>query len=119
MLAIDYDSFERGYVATLAKPGGRITGLFLRQIELTVKRLQFLKDALPEFNSAIVFFDSISADQWKAAGDAGAKLGVRLSGIDLHNPPFDYDRALAEAPRRPRRMTHRRPLADHSVQGRR
>jgi putative ABC transport system substrate-binding protein len=98
MLAITYDPFERGYVATLAKPGGRITGLFLRQIELTVKRLQFLKDALPEFYSAIVFFDSISVDQWKAAEDVGAKFGVRLSGIDLHNPPFDYDRALAEAP---------------------
>jgi putative ABC transport system substrate-binding protein len=47
MLAIDYDPYARGYVTSLAKPGGRITGLFLQQIELTVKRLQFLKDVPP------------------------------------------------------------------------
>jgi putative tryptophan/tyrosine transport system substrate-binding protein len=98
MGALDYDPLARGYVTSLAQPGGRITGIFLRQIELTVKRLQFLKDALPDFNSAIVFFDRISTDQWEAATDAGAKIGVRLSGIDLHDPPYDYDRALAEAP---------------------
>ena len=99
MLAVDYDPIARGYIASLARPGGRITGLFLQQIELTVKRLGFIKDAIPDFSSAIVFYDWISRDQWKAAEDAGGKLGLRLSGIDLHDPPFDYDRALAEAPR--------------------
>jgi putative ABC transport system substrate-binding protein len=98
MIAIDYDPFARGYVTSLAQPGGRITGLFLRQIELTEKRLEFLKDAFPGLGSAIVFWDRISADQWEAAQRAGARLGLRLSGVDLHAPPFDYDRALAEVP---------------------
>ena len=31
MLAINYDPFERGYVKTLAQPGGHVTGLFYRQ----------------------------------------------------------------------------------------
>lgn len=98
MLAVDCDPIARGYIASLARPGGRITGLFLQQLELTVKRLQFIKEAIPDFNSAVVFYDWISRDRWKAAEDAGAKLGLRLSGIDLHDPPFDYDRALAQAP---------------------
>jgi putative ABC transport system substrate-binding protein len=98
MIAADYDPIARGYVSSLARPGGRITGLFLQQIELAVKRLQVFKEAIPGFDSAVVFYDEISGDQWKAAEKAGAKLGLRLSGIDLRAPPYDYDRALAEAP---------------------
>jgi putative ABC transport system substrate-binding protein len=98
MIAIDYDPFARGYLTSLAQPSDRIPGLFLRQIELTEKRLEFLRDAFPGLGSAIVFWDRISADQWEAAQRAGARLGLRLSGVDLHAPPFDYDRALAEVP---------------------
>jgi hypothetical protein len=42
MIAIDYDPVARGYVASLARPGGNVTGVFLQQIELTPKRLEFL-----------------------------------------------------------------------------
>jgi ABC-type uncharacterized transport system substrate-binding protein len=45
MVAIDYDPLARGYVTSLAKPTGNVTGLFLQQIELTEKRLQLLKSA--------------------------------------------------------------------------
>jgi putative tryptophan/tyrosine transport system substrate-binding protein len=98
MIALDYDPIAHGYVASLARPGGRITGLFVQQIELTVKRLQFFKEAVPDFNSAVVFYDAVSRDQWNAAEAASGKLGLRLSGIDMLDPPYDYDRALAEAP---------------------
>jgi putative ABC transport system substrate-binding protein len=98
MIAIDYDPIAHGYASSLARPGGRITGLFLQQIELTVKRLHFFKEAIPDFNSAIVFYDAFSRDQWKGVEDAGTKLGLRLSGIDMHDPPYDYDRGLAETP---------------------
>ncbi len=45
--AVDFDPIARGYIASLAKPGGNVTGVVLRQIELTGKRMQFLKEALP------------------------------------------------------------------------
>jgi putative tryptophan/tyrosine transport system substrate-binding protein len=98
LFAIDFDPIAQGYVSSLARPGGRITGLYLQQIELVVKRLQFFSEAIPDFNSAIVFYDQKSGDQWKVAEAAGGRLGLRLSGVDLHDPPFDYERALAEAP---------------------
>jgi len=63
--AVDFDPIARGYIASLAKPGGNVTGVFLRQIELTSKRMQLLKDALPSVTRVAVFWDAISADQWR------------------------------------------------------
>jgi putative tryptophan/tyrosine transport system substrate-binding protein len=63
MIAIDYDPFASGYVTSLAKPTGNITGLFLQQIELTAKRLQLLKSELPDLKAVTVFWDQITADQ--------------------------------------------------------
>src|SRR5215471_9549660 len=48
MLANNYNPFERGYVRTLAKPGGNVTGLFYRQQELAAKQLELLIEAFPE-----------------------------------------------------------------------
>src|SRR5262249_2791810 len=98
MVAIDYDPLARDYVTSLARPSGNVTGVVLQQIELTVKRLQLLKDGFPAMQAATVFWDRISVDQWEAARDAGGKLGLRLAGIELREQPYDYERALAEAP---------------------
>ena len=54
MVAVDYDPLASGYVASLARPGGRITGVFLQQIDLAVKRAQLMKDAFPDMRAATV-----------------------------------------------------------------
>jgi len=97
MVAMDYDPIARGYITGLNQPGGRIAGVFVRQVELAVKRLHLLKDAFPEMRSAVVFFDEVSRDQWEAVQRAGVELGLRLTGVELKSP-FDCDGALAEAP---------------------
>jgi len=96
MIAIDYDPFARGYVTSLAKPTGNVTGLFLQQIELTAKRLQLLKSEFPDLKAVTVFWDQITADQWEAAQRAGSALGLRLSGIEFRDPPYDYGKAMAQ-----------------------
>jgi putative tryptophan/tyrosine transport system substrate-binding protein len=96
MIAIDYDPFARGYVTSLAKPTGNVTGLFLQQIELTAKRLQFLKSEFPDLKAVTVLWDEITADQWEAAQRAGLALGLRLSGIEFHDLPYDYEKAIAQ-----------------------
>lgn len=76
MIAIDYDPLARGYVTNLARPTGNVTGLFLRQIELVVKRLQVVKDAFPNIQRATVLWDRISADQWDAAQGSANQAGA-------------------------------------------
>jgi putative tryptophan/tyrosine transport system substrate-binding protein len=97
MVAIDYDPFALGYVTSLARPTGNVTGLFLEQIELAAKRIELIKDAFPDLPSATVFWDELSADQWRATQQSAAKLGLPLAGIELHDYPYDYERALAQA----------------------
>jgi putative tryptophan/tyrosine transport system substrate-binding protein len=97
MIAIDYDPLALGYVMSLARPTGNVTGVFLRQIELTTKRLQIVKESFPDMQGAIVFWDRMSADQWKAAQGAAPALGLRLAGVELREQPYDYEQALAQA----------------------
>jgi putative tryptophan/tyrosine transport system substrate-binding protein len=97
MVAVDYDPLARGYVTSLARPTGNVTGLSFQQIEVAAKRVQIIKDAFPSLKGATVFWDAGSADQWQATQDAAARLGLRFSGIELRDPPYDYERALAQA----------------------
>src|SRR5262249_9078750 len=76
MLAIGYDHIALGYVKSLARPTGNITGISLRQIELTIKRLHVVKDAFPDLRAATVFWDGVWADQFRAAQSAAPALGV-------------------------------------------
>ena len=41
-LAVDFDPLAKGYVANLSHPGGNVTGIFVREIELAAKRVEKL-----------------------------------------------------------------------------
>src|SRR6266403_1633935 len=97
IVAVDFDPIARGYVATLAKPGGNVTGVVLRQIELTGKRMQFLKEALPNVTRVAVFWDAISADQWRQAEKTAVGVGLRLQNVELRNPPYHLTDAFRTA----------------------
>ena len=98
MIAIDYDPLALDYVKSLARPDGNVTGVFFQQIELAMKRAQLLKDAFPDPQAATVFWDAISADQWRATQSAAKALGLRVAGIELRETPYDYERAFAQSP---------------------
>jgi putative ABC transport system substrate-binding protein len=98
MLAIEYDPIARGYVASLARPAGNITGIFLQQLELAEKRVQILKEAFSDLRSATAFWDETSADQLRAAQTAATTLGLQLAEVQLREPPYDYEQALAQSP---------------------
>src|SRR5207247_2485744 len=48
MLAVNFDPIARGYVQSLAQPGGYVTGIVSRQLELAAKQVELLTEAFPE-----------------------------------------------------------------------
>ena len=101
MVAIDYDPVARGYVGSLARPGGNITGVYLDTIELEAKRVELLRETVPSIGRLIVLSDPIGAGQLPAIAAAAQRLGLRLHQLELRDPPYDYAAALAAAQPRP------------------
>jgi ABC transporter substrate binding protein len=46
-LVVDFDPLAKGYVASLSHPGGNVTGIFVRQLELAAKRVEIAREAFP------------------------------------------------------------------------
>jgi len=96
MVAVDYDPLARGYIASLSRPGGNITGVVFQQIQMTAKRLELLKEAVPQVERIGVFWDAISADQLSAAQAAAKTLGVTVLPRELRQPPYDFASAFRD-----------------------
>jgi ABC-type uncharacterized transport system substrate-binding protein len=92
--AINYDPVERGYVASLARPGGNITGLFFRSPELASKKVELLAQAFPERRRLAILWDALVEDEFNAAERAGKALGLELQTLKLENPPYDFAKAF-------------------------
>ena len=94
--AVDFDPLAKGYIASLAHPGGNLTGVMLQQPELVAKRLDLLTQAVPNIARIVLLYDVSGEDQREAAERAASALGIPLEAIELRNPPYDYEQALAE-----------------------
>jgi putative ABC transport system substrate-binding protein len=96
MLAADYDPVATGHVASLARPGGRITGVTQLQIELPLKRLELMKELLPKGGRVAVLADTSTTDQLKVAWAGAKNLGLELHVHEFTQAPYDYEGAFAE-----------------------
>ena len=94
--AVDYDPLAKGYIASLAHPGGNLTGVAFQQPEMIAKRLDLLAQAVPHIARIVLLYDVSGEDQREAAERAASALGIPLEAIELRNPPYDYEQALAE-----------------------
>jgi putative tryptophan/tyrosine transport system substrate-binding protein len=96
-VANNFDPIARGYVTSLANPGGNVTGIFLRQLELAEKQVELLVEAFPDRRQLAVLWDSLSADQFKSAEARARHLGLQLLSLRMENPPYDLDAAFRRA----------------------
>jgi putative ABC transport system substrate-binding protein len=92
--AINYDPIARGYVASLAQPGGNITGLFYQQAELAAKKVELLTHAFPERTNLGVLWDALVTDEFEAAQRAARALRLEFHPLKLENPPYDFTAAF-------------------------
>jgi ABC-type uncharacterized transport system substrate-binding protein len=89
------DPIGQGFVASLARPGGNITGVFYRQPELAAKQLELLTQAFPERSRFAILYDANSADQFSAAEEAARSMPLELRPLKLEKPPYDFAAAFA------------------------
>jgi putative tryptophan/tyrosine transport system substrate-binding protein len=87
MVAVDYDPVALGYVQSLARPGGNITGVYLSLIDLAGKRAQLLKEAVPGISRLIVFWDAVGQDSFKATLPVAQALGLRCNRSNCATRP--------------------------------
>src|SRR5215472_15139771 len=82
-LAIDFDPLAKGYVANLSHPGGNVTGIFVREIELAAKRVEIAREAFPHATLVGIAFDTLTHEQADAAADAARKLGLQPRMVEV------------------------------------
>jgi putative ABC transport system substrate-binding protein len=82
----DPDPVGNGFVASLARPGGNITGLSMLSPEISGKQLELLKEIVPRLSRVVVLGTSTrpgNAQNLKEAELAAGALGVKLQYLDV------------------------------------
>jgi putative tryptophan/tyrosine transport system substrate-binding protein len=93
------DPVASGVVASLARPGGNSTGLTILAPELSGKRLELLKEAVPNLTRVAFLWNSANpaqAPQWREARAAAQALGLRLQSLEVRSSN-DFDSAFEAA----------------------
>jgi putative ABC transport system substrate-binding protein len=89
VMAVPSDAIGSGFIASLAQPGGNITGLTSIFAEVSAKRLELFKEALPRITRVAVLADP--ARPWhsavvKALEETARSLRLKLHILELRQP---------------------------------
>ena len=89
VMALDNDPVGNGFVASLARPGGNITGLSTLSPEISGKQLELLKEIVPRLSRVAVLGNSThpgNAQALKETELAAGALAVQLQYLDVRDP---------------------------------
>src|SRR6516164_7906323 len=98
------DPVATGLVDGVARPGGNITGVTELSTELSAKRLEILRDAVPALARVAMLWNADDLGmtlRYRAAEDAARLLGIKVQTLGVREPD-DFEHAFAE-------MTRERP----------
>jgi len=97
VMANSIDPVGTGFVASLSRPGGNVTGLSSVSPELSAKRLELLKEAVSGLSRvAIVWNPDVrgAVFEYKETESAARSLHLQLQSVEV-NRPDDFDRVFA------------------------
>ena len=101
IVAIDYetDPVAGGFVASLGRPGGNVTGIFLDQSEISGKWLELLKDGIPGISRVAALWDPATPPYQAQSIEAASKtLRIQLQTIKIR-ATADFETAFTTAAR--------------------
>jgi putative tryptophan/tyrosine transport system substrate-binding protein len=88
VMVVGADPVALGLIASLARPGGNITGLTNISPELSGKRLELLKEVVPKLSLVTVLWNPTapgSVVSLKQTEDTARSLGVKLQSVEVRN----------------------------------
>ena len=91
------DPLESGLADSLARPGGNVTGLSVMLSDLSIKRLELLKESFPKRTRVAALWNPRERDAtigFKETEDAAKALSLRLHPLEIKSTD-DIDRAFA------------------------
>jgi putative ABC transport system substrate-binding protein len=94
------DPVVTGIVDSLARPGGNITGLTTLGRDLSGKRLELFKEAVPRISRIGVLWTAdapAAAISFKEYEAAACTLKISLQSLEVHRPSLDFERAFQAA----------------------
>jgi putative ABC transport system substrate-binding protein len=96
------DLLGQGFVASLADPGGNITGLSAMSVEISAKRIELLKQALPKLaRLAVVWNSALGKDaRWEVIEAAARALDVELESVEVRDAAGLEDAFISTLPSR-------------------
>jgi ABC-type uncharacterized transport system substrate-binding protein len=97
------DPVATGLVSGLARPGGHVTGVTELSTDLSTKRLEILKDAVPNLRRVAMLWNANDRGmtlRYEAAQTAAEVLGVKVQPLGVREPD-DFSKAFAEMLREP------------------
>ncbi len=97
VMSVVIDPLGSGLVASLARPGGNVTGLTIMASDLVGKQFEVLKEVVPKVSRVALLWNPAnpgSAPQLRAAEVAARALGVRLQTLEARVPQ-EIDSAFA------------------------
>jgi len=86
VMAVTGDAVATGLVASLPRPGGNLTGLTTMVPDLEGKRLEILREVLPNLMTVGVLLNTsnpLTAIQWEQSKTGAKALGIQLQAIDI------------------------------------
>jgi putative ABC transport system substrate-binding protein len=86
VFGVSGDPVTRGFVASLARPGGNITGLTQEGGQESAKRLELLKEAFPPLTRVAVLWDQSVALGFQQTAAAAQTLGLQVLSLELNAP---------------------------------
>jgi len=93
-IALDFDPVEKGYVASLSRPGSNSTGLFVSQLELAGKRVELLRKTFPKARRVGLLWDATSREQADAAAAVAGQLAFEPRLLEVTGQPPNYAAVL-------------------------
>src|SRR5215467_1493773 len=93
------DPVASGLITSLARPGGNITGLTILAVELSGKRVELLKEAVPKVTRVAFLWNSANpglTPAWREAQAAAQALGLQLQSLEVRSSN-DFDSAFGAA----------------------